>query len=110
MKVQNILLIVLAVLILGVFYFRKTETDVIVDDNKEQIDSLKKLLVQEELYRLKLQTEITTLKDSVDYFDKQATANNIKYQNLRRNYNEKIDSIRHLTSNGVQQYFSNRYK
>lgn len=78
-------------------------------DSQRTIDSLKREMVKKELERTKLDSAIKVLQDSLMVYDQQLEKNQQRLRKLRRDYDEAIDSLSHLSTGGVQDFFTKRY-
>lgn len=109
MKLQNIILGALGLAIIFIMFLRKTGSPIVDDESQRKIDSLNLVIENEHKVRLKLDLTITNLKDSLVIYDRQLAANNQRLTNLKNKYNAKIDSIRHLNTGQLQEFFTDRY-
>ena len=108
MKLQNFLLIILGVAVIIIVLF-KDDTSTVDSDSQRTIDSLRQEMVKKELERTKLDSAIKVLQDSLVVYDQQLEKNQQRLRKLRRDYEEAIDSLGHLSTGGVQDFFTKRY-
>jgi septal ring factor EnvC (AmiA/AmiB activator) len=109
MKLQTFLFLILALAVILVYVFRD-ETVLVEDDNQKVIDSLKTELVIQKQEREKLAKEIVTLNESISTYQERIDRNQQQLKNLKKTYNEKMDSVRRMSHGDIQEYFTNRYK
>lgn len=109
MKLQTFLFLILAVAIVLIYVFRDN-TVLVEDDSKRIIDSLKTVIETQKQEREILAIEIKTLNDDLLEHRTKLQANQEKLNKLKRTYNEKMDSIRHMSHGDIQLYFTNRYE
>lgn len=109
MKLQTFLFLILAAAVLLIYIFR--DNTVLVEDNsKRVIDSLKTVIETQKKDRESLSLEIKTLNEDLLEERSKLQANQQKLNNLKRTYNEKMDSIRHMSHGDIQLYFTKRYE
>ena len=109
MKLQNIILAALGLAIIFIFFLRKVETPITDNEAQKKIDSLNTVIENQQKVRLKLDSTVNSLQESIKTYDRQLAINNQKLNNLKNKYNAKIDSIRHFNSTQLQEFFTDRY-
>lgn len=77
---------------------------------ERKIDSLTTAINVNNSKITSLDTTINNLRDSVKYVDIQLTDNKIKFNKLKKDYDEKIGNISKYSTNELTQFFTNRYK
>lgn len=109
MKLQTFLFLILAAAVVLIYVFRD-DTVLVEDDSKRVIDSLKTVIETQRQERETLALEIKTLNEDLLEHRTKLQANQEKLNKLKRTYNEKMDSIRHMSHGDIQLYFTNRYQ
>lgn len=109
MKLQTFLLLILAIILLGIYFFR--DIPVTVENNdKRVIDSLKTVIRNDSIERKQLSIEVAMLKMNIVEYQQKINENQTKLTDLRLRYNEKVDSIRNMSYGDIQLYFAKRYE
>ena len=87
-----------------------SDQDVIIDQNTAKIDSLRGVITGLEANQLKYDAAIASLKDSLVVLNTQIDNNEIKIKDLKKKYNEKVNSISSYSSNQLEDFLTDRYK
>ena len=87
-----------------------SDQDVIIDQNTAKIDSLRGIITGLEANQLKYDAAIASLKDSLVVLNTQIDNNEIKIKDLKKKYNEKVNSISSYSSNQLEDFLTDRYK
>ena len=87
-----------------------SEQDAIIDQNTTKIDSLRGVITGLETNQLKYDATIASLKDSLVALNTQIDKNETKIKDLKKKYNEKVNSISSYSSNQLEDFLTDRYK
>jgi chromosome segregation ATPase len=87
-----------------------SEQDAIIDQNTTRIDSLRGVITGLEVNQLKYDATISSLKDSLVVLNTQIDNNETKIKDLKKKYNEKVNSISSYSSNQLEDFLTDRYK
>lgn len=87
-----------------------SDQDVIIDQNTARIDSLRGIINGLEANQLKYDATIASLKDSLVVLNTQIDKNETKIKDLKKKYNEKVNSISSYSSNQLEDFLTDRYK
>ena len=87
-----------------------SDQDVIIDQNTTKIDSLRGVITGLEANQLKYDATIASLKDSLVVLNTQIDNNETKIKDLKKKYNEKVNSISSYSSNQLEDFLTDRYK
>lgn len=87
-----------------------SDQDVIIDKNTAKIDSLRGVITGLEANQLKYDATIASLKDSLVVLNTQIDNNETKIKDLKKKYNEKVNSISSYSSNQLEDFLTDRYK
>ena len=87
-----------------------SEQDTIIEQNTAKIDSLRGVITGLEANQLKYDATIASLKDSLVVLNTQIDNNESKIKDLKKKYNEKVNSISSYSSNQLEDFLTDRYK
>ena len=87
-----------------------SEQDTIIEQNTAKIDSLRGVITGLEANQLKYDATIANLKDSLVVLNTQIDNNESKIKDLKKKYNEKVNSISSYSSNQLEDFLTDRYK
>ena len=87
-----------------------SDQDAIIDQNTAKIDSLRGVITGLEANQLKYDATIASLKDSLVVLNTQIDNNETKIKDLKKKYNEKVNSISSYSSNQLEDFLTDRYK
>ena len=86
------------------------EQDAVIEQNTAKIDSLRGIITGLEANQLKYDATIASLKDSLVALNTQIDNNESKIKDLKKKYNEKVNSISSYSSNQLEDFLTDRYK
>ena len=86
------------------------EQDAVIEQNTAKIDSLRGVITGLEANQLKYDATIASLKDSLVALNTQIDNNESKIKDLKKKYNEKVNSISSYSSNQLEDFLTDRYK
>jgi len=87
-----------------------SEQDAVIEQNTAKIDSLRGVITGLEANQLKYDATIASLKDSLVALNTQIDNNESKIKDLKKKYNEKVNSISSYSSNQLEDFLTDRYK
>lgn len=87
-----------------------SDQDVIIEQNTAKIDSLRGVITGLEANQLKYDATIASLKDSLVVLNTQIDNNETKIKDLKKKYNEKVNSISSYSSNQLEDFLTDRFK
>jgi len=87
-----------------------SEQDAVIEQNTAKIDSLRGVINGLEANQLKYDATIASLKDSLVALNTQIDNNESKIKDLKKKYNEKVNSISSYSSNQLEDFLTDRYK
>jgi len=87
-----------------------SEQDAVIEQNTAKIDSLRGIITGLEANQLKYDATIASLKDSLVALNTQIDNNESKIKDLKKKYNEKVNSISSYSSNQLEDFLTDRYK
>lgn len=108
----NLLLVIVIALLIGVIAFDHMP-DTGVDKyakQKQEIDSLSKMIAGLEKDQLKLDSLIVTYKDSLTVMDHQIDSTKNEIKQIQNYYGKKIKNLSGATHTELTDFFSDRYK
>ena len=93
------------------FSFNKTsKQDNIIKENTAKIDSLRGVISDLQVNQAKYDSAVTDLKSSLVSIETEINDNETKIKDLKKKYNEKINSISGYSTQQLEEFLSNRYK
>ena len=93
------------------FSFNKTsKQDDIIKENTAKIDSLRGVISDLQVNQAKYDSAVTDLKSSLVSIETEINDNETKIKDLKKKYNEKINSISGYSTQQLEEFLSNRYK
>lgn len=87
-----------------------SEQDAVIEQNTAKIDSLRGVITGLEANQLKYDATIASLKDSLVVLNTQIDNNETKIKDLKKKYNEKVNSISSYSSNQLEDFLTDRFK
>jgi len=87
-----------------------SDQDAVIEQNTAKIDSLRGVITGLEANQLKYDATIASLKDSLVVLNTQIDNNETKIKDLKKKYNEKVNSISSYSSNQLEDFLTDRYK
>ena len=102
-----IVTLIINIIITLLLIFKYSNTPQI--DHQVEIDSLKTNIKQNEIKLNQIDSINKSLQDSIVLYGFYIEENNIKIKNIKKIYNEKIDSVAKLDAYGLKMYFAKRY-
>lgn len=108
----NLTLLIIIALLIGVIVFR-SNNDSGADkyaSQKQEIDSLSKLITKLETDQLKYDKLISSYKDSLATIDHEIDSTKIEIKQIQQQYGKKIKDLHNATHNELSSFFADRYK
>lgn len=87
-----------------------SDQDAVIEQNTAKIDSLRGVITGLEANQLKYDATIANLKDSLVVLNTQIDNNETKIKDLKKKYNEKVNSISSYSSNQLEDFLTDRFK
>lgn len=87
-----------------------SDQDAVIEQNTAKIDSLRGVITGLEANQLKYDATIASLKDSLVVLNTQIDNNETKIKDLKKKYNEKVNSISSYSSNQLEDFLTDRFK
>ena len=87
-----------------------SDQDAVIEQNTAKIDSLRGVITGLEANQLKYDATIASLKDSLVLLNTQIDNNETKITDLKKKYNEKVNSISSYSSNQLEDFLTDRFK
>ena len=110
-KLSGTLLIIIAILVAVIFMTSPNSVEVDkYAKQKNEIDSLSKMIVALEKDQLKYDSLITQYKDSLVTIEHQIDSTKHKITQIQNYYGDKIKAIDNATHDELGDFFTNRYK
>ena len=108
----NLVLIVIIALLIGVIVFdhMPMSGENKYSKQKQEIDSLSKLIVGLEKDQLRYDSLITNYKDSLTVMDHQIDSTKTQIKQIQQQYGKKIKALNSATHNELSDFFADRYK
>lgn len=104
------ILLVLASILLGYLIFGWTNKDTSSTKYNRTIDSLTQEIIKLDSLHVKQDSFIVIYKDSVMYKDSLIEVEKIKFNDIKKKYNEARTNISKYSNSQLDSFFSNRYR
>lgn len=112
---------VLIVLAAGGYYLYKSNflkclftedpmSDTSIKEYEQRIDSLQKVMINNEHLLTESRNRVALLNDSISALATRIDSSQKKLATIKKEYNEKIKSIRDFSSNDIERFITDRYK
>jgi septal ring factor EnvC (AmiA/AmiB activator) len=92
------------------FLSKDPMNDTSIKEYQHTIDSLQKVMVNNEQLLTESRVRVAMLNDSINILATRIDSSQNKLATIKKEYNEKIKSIRDFSSNDIERFITDRYK